>query len=243
MKTLKLTTLIFCLTFVFASCNKGGLFCYNGNGEIITETRTVSDFKNVELGMSGELFISQGSEFEVKIEASENLMAVIKTEVKNNTLVVDLKNNKCLRSNEMIKIYVSMPTIEGLAISGSGSIFGARKLDTDALELKISGSGDIELDSLKANELVSKISGSGTIAVGGMDTIPSYYGSISGSGSVEAYELPVKKGDFQISGSGDFRVNVLETMLVKISGSGDVQYKGNPTITTDISGSGNIFPY
>lgn len=243
MKTIKLGVLGLIVALSLGSCKKGGVFCYSGNGTETTETRIVNDFSKIDLGLPAELIYTQADNYSVQIEASENLLEFIKTDVKLNTLRIDFKNNKCYKEKNPIKIYVSSPTIKGFSISGSGTVTSKNKLTSNDLDLNISGSGDMFLDSLDIQNLDVKISGSGELDANGINTIESEKISISGSGKMNLFNLPALSSDVSVSGSGNCDVNVTNTLTVDISGSGNLRYKGTPTVKSNVSGSGSISPF
>jgi len=59
-----------------------------GSGKITTQSRDVSGFDQVSLGGSGELTITQGDKDSLTIEAEDNVMRRIETEVKGDTLFI-----------------------------------------------------------------------------------------------------------------------------------------------------------
>jgi hypothetical protein len=240
MKTVKLGVLGLIVALSLGSCKKGGVFCYSGNGTETTETRDVNDFTKIDLGLPAELVYVQSDNYSVQIEASENLMEFIKTDVKSNTLTIEFKKNKCYKEKNPIKIYISSPTIKGISISGSGTVTSKNKLTSNDLDLNISGSGDMFLDSLDIQNLDVKISGSGELEANGFNTIESEKISISGSGKMNLFDLPALTSDVNVSGSGNCDVNVINSLKVDISGSGNVRYKGVPTVKSNVSGSGNV---
>lgn len=240
MKTVKLGVLGLIVALSLGSCKKGGVFCYSGNGNETTETRNVNDFTKIDLGLAAELVYVQSDNYSVQIDASENLMEFIKTDVKVNTLTIDFKNNKCYKEKNPIKIYISSPTIKGISISGSGTVTSKNKLTSNDLDLNIGGSGDMFLDS---QNLDVKISGSGELEANGINTIESEKISISGSGKMNLFDLPALTSDVSVSGSGNCDVNVTNSLKVDISGSGNVRYKGVPTVKSNVSGSGSVSPY
>ena len=242
MKTTRFTLLILAVALL-GSCKKGGVFCYKENGDIVKETREVTNFTEIALATQGNVYVTQGSEYRVEVESSQNIIDIIKTDVKGSTLVIDKKKGKCISGDPTLNFYITAPNINALDISGSGTIYADGLINTNSMDLKISGSGDIELDSLECSDLDMKISGSGSMEIDGVGTMSTQDVAISGSGSINAYNAPVNDSDVKISGSGSAYIHVLQTLDVEISGSGSVIYMGNPTVSSDISGSGSVRPY
>ena len=59
----------------------------SGNGNVVEEDRSVSGFTGVHVSSGIDVYLSEGNDFEVIVEADENLMEVILTEKQGNILV------------------------------------------------------------------------------------------------------------------------------------------------------------
>jgi hypothetical protein len=211
-----------------------------GSGKIITQDRAVSGFNRVELGGTGQVTITQGDQEALTVEADDNIMPYIRSDVRGNTLYLGYTaaaSGMRIRPSTPIKFNITMKQISGLEVSGSGNIT-APNVDTSSLELQISGSGNVDIAALKAVSLDTGVSGSGSVNLSGQVTDQKI--SISGSGKYEAAKLQSQTADVSVSGSGDTTLWVTETLNVHISGSGDVSYYGNPGIQSSSSGSGKI---
>lgn len=207
-----------------------------GEGPIVSKTIDIRDVDGISIHNNADVILSQGNKQKIRIEAQENILDNLRTEVDGS--VWRISNHRRVKKAEPIKIYMTIEDLRVARISGSGSITGTERFDDlDDLEIKISGSGDIELD-VEAEDIFSRISGSGTIELGGRASLIECL--ISGSGDLFAEGLKTERGYTRISGSGGVRVNCTDKLEVRISGSGDVYYKGNPRIQSRISGSGNL---
>ncbi len=199
------------------------------------EARDVSTFTGVSLGISGDLYLTQGSPQKVVIQAENNLDE-IETEVRNGVLRIKTDNwNSRIKG---VKIWITMPEVEALNVSGSGDIIAETPINADELELKVSGSGSINISELNGDEIEAAISGSGDLKLAG--SADEMELRISGSGSVFAEELKVNECGIKISGSGSCKIDVTGELDASISGSGRVTYYGNPQIDARISGSGKV---
>lgn len=232
------TFLAFALLLGLTSCDDGE-FCKDGKGSIHVSNVDVPAFSGAHLKVGANVFISQGEEQAVRIEAQRNVMEELDIAVVNGILVIDL--DRCFFSYDM-DVYITLAQpLTSLDISGSGDIIGdGQLLAAEDAFLGISGSGDMRLN-VDAVHLESHISGSGNINVSGITDTHEIL--ISGSGDVRAFDLQSTDTDVRISGSGRADVFIVDggTLDVRISGSGDVRYLGNPEqINTQISGSGNL---
>ena len=199
------------------------------------EERDVSSFTGVSLGISGDLYLNQGSPQKVVVQA-ENNMDEIETVVKDGVLKIKTDNwNSRIKG---VKIWVTMPEVETLNVSGSGDILAETSITSDELELKVSGSGSINISELKGDEIGAAISGSGDLNLAG--SADEMELRISGSGSVYAEGLKVNECGIKISGSGSCKIDATGELDASISGSGKVTYYGNPQIDARVSGSGKV---
>lgn len=190
----------------------------NGSGKIISDTRETAEFSKVRLTGSGDVIITKGAKREVRVEADDNVIEDVRTEVGDNgTLTLGMKKGSW--NNIHLKFIIVNPVLEGAEISGSGSITVESDFDAKQMQSGISGSGSIRFKSGKTAKHDVRISGSGDVK----------------ADNIEADDVTV-----EISGSGSANVFAKKTMNARISGSGDVFYKGTPEITKSIRGSGSL---
>ncbi len=64
-----------------------------GSGNVVTESRDISDFKGVDVSGVFQVEITAQKDFSVEIEADDNLMPLIKTEVRNGVLHLETEGS------------------------------------------------------------------------------------------------------------------------------------------------------
>ena len=223
------------LCFIYlTSCNR--LHKIEGNGNVITVNRVVSHFTGVQSEGSFEVYISYDSVQSVKVEAEENLLHYIGTDVSGSVLIIKKREHRNIDNNFPIRIFVKTPYIEGIELSGSGEV-KCDSMTSAYLNLHISGSGEMSVIAL-SNKIKAHISGSGNMNLSGIANETDF--DINGSGDIHSYNLQQDTCFADISGSGDMFVYVNKLLDVSISGSGKVHYQGNPNVSTHISGSGSV---
>ena len=204
------------------------------------ETRNVGDFNEISLAIPAELHLTQGSKNEVIIEADEDLLEKIITDVRDDELVIKFEKWYNYRSIGKINVYVTVKDIKKLIISGSGEIVAKTPIKADELKLVVTGSGSININDLIVNEVGSFISGSGDIRIEGKSKAKRLDATITGSGDFFASNIEFDNADLTITGSGSIRANITNELEATITGSGRIYYKGNPIIDANITGSGKI---
>jgi len=208
-----------------------------GSGDLITETRQVSNFDRIELRGSGEIIVTQDGSESLSIETDDNVMEHVSAEVVGGTLQIGFKEGVNLITPSRLVFSVGVDDLTGLAISGSGDV-EADMLEADRLDAIVSGSGEVQIRDLRVGEVNAEISGSGEIGLAG--EAGSQDVTISGSGKYLAGDLCSARVKVSVSGSGDATVCATERLDSDISGSGSVDYYGQPSINSSDSGSGRL---
>jgi hypothetical protein len=211
-----------------------------GNGNVITETRTTSDYDGIKVSGFFDVDLVSGKEGTITIKGEQNILDYIDVEVVDNVLKIGTEKgyNFKLSPGKSVHITIPFESINGLALSGSGDIVSKAVIKTDAFDAKLSGSGDLKL-AVDAQKFNMSLSGSGDIILSG--TADDFTSSISGSGDINASDLKSKTVSVSISGSGDTKVSCSESLYARVSGSGDIVYYGNPVKKdTKVAGSGEI---
>ncbi|MFN8239657.1 MAG: head GIN domain-containing protein [Bacteroidales bacterium] len=209
------------------------------NGQqMVKENRNLSGFDGIGFGISGNLYISFGSDFKVVVEASKDFADEILTEVRNGKLHIRRENFNFF-GNEKANVYVTLPRLTSLNLSGSGKAEVEGTLKTDRIDLSVSGSGKINIPELSVSEMGCSISGSGDIYLGG-GQVGTAKLSISGSGGYSGENASIRSFQASISGSGSCNCKVEDELVARISGSGNIYYSGNPRLDVKSSGSGHV---
>ena len=209
-----------------------------GNGDIKTETRSVSDYDKIAAAGSFDIELYKGTEGKLTVKADENLMEVIITEVKNGKLKIYIKKGYNIRTKRAIVVTIPFEDIDAIALAGSGDVTSRDLIDSEDLKLSLAGSGTMKLN-VSANNLSSSIAGSGTLTLNG--DANEFKCSVSGSGDINSFDLKAKSVKVSVAGSGNVKVHAINEIKATTAGSGDIYYSGNPTIEKVKSvGSGSI---
>ena len=214
-----------CLVFYIAACTGddsannpliAGDDCLRGTGALTTESRDLGNFTGIQNTIPANVFITQGPLEEVSIEAPSNVLDVIRTSVDNNTL--NIRIDQCIENLERVNIYVTIPEISRLVLTGVGNMTTENEIDVDELEVTLTGVGNFNLQGTAVELTIDLL----------------------GVGSVDADLLNSDICDVDISGEGNVEVFVNNELDVTITGIGSVFYRGNPTVSSTITGNGSV---
>jgi len=233
-KILKVIGLLTIGLLLITACDLGTI---QGSGEVITESRDVSGFDSVSLTGIGRVIITQGDDESLTIEADDNLMKYITSEVRDGTLELGYTDNVRFDPIPSIVFRVNVNDLNALDSVGAGS-FEMDKLNTEQLEISATGTGDITIDELTATDLVVAADGIGSIKLTG--TVETQEIKLIGTGDYETPDLESHTATVHNTGTGSVVIWVLDSLDVVMTGVGEVSYFGDPNVTQSITGTGSL---
>lgn len=205
-----------------------------GNGNVVTQTRTVSGFTKLSVSSAFKVFVKQGSATELKVEAEENLMDHIITKVEGSTLRIYCNG---VSATKNMTIHLTFVNLDEIKLSGAVAIESVSALKFEKLYLDFSGATEANLD-LTANELDGDASGATKLKLAGSVSKVDF--DLSGASELEAKGLSVKTMELEASGASSAEVDVAESLNISASGASDVRYSGAAQVQSKSSGASNI---
>ena len=255
-----------CLLIASCIINIGGSsivgYCTE-DGIDYTEVREVGRFNAISSHIPCTIYFSQADKQEVRVETTKEFAPKVLTAVEDGTLKLKLEEGRYPKI--ILRVVISVPDIESIAIHGSGDLRheGTLAVSHD-LSVKVFGSGDIRMGDIVCKAFEGHTGGSGEIGFSSIDC-SDFSGSVSGSGNLRSGAVHCDgfgvstsgSGDIDIttlvasgngsaraSGSGDIslrQVTVDGDMDLKTTGSADIHVNGScRDVTASTSGSGNI---
>lgn len=225
------TTLIICITVFLAGCDE----IISGSGRISKETRDVKSFDAIEISGAFHVYLTQGNDERLEIEADDNLLQYIETGVRGGRLYIEPRAFSF--RNPTLKAYITIRNIEEIRASGAVQITGDTSLEFGRLLIATSGASEIDLE-LYGEKLELKVSGAGKTHLSG--EVENTIIRLSGASKLNAESLYVNKMDINISGAGSANVRVEDELVANISGAGNIRYIGDPKVHSKVSGAGNV---
>lgn len=211
-------------------------------GQTTKESRNPGNFSSIESNSSVDIVLKQGSNCSIVIEADNDIVSKVKTEVVGNKLTIGLERGT-YRNIKVLRATITLPRLEELQIKGSGDVSSIGTIEAQGLKIGISGSGDVNLD-LKSTNTTAEIRGSGDIVLEGLRGNLDI--SIAGSGDFDAKQVQLEKMIAKVLGSGDVTLTgTAQNLELEIMGSGDADLKELKAQTCNVSlrGSGEIDVY
>lgn len=221
------------------------------NSKIITKSFDNKDFSEITFDGAVEADIVQDSVYSIKVEASENNMEMIEVTQDRNKLHIGFNDslkkgskiiNLNLNKNYKCKVYITTPDINMLELAGGGLIGMDALRNSETVNIAVTGSGMIVVDTLYAKDVNTTVTGSGNITFTDVHSL-TFTGSVTGSGEIMPTLVNVEEINAQISGSGMHIMNLKNcgTVNAEITGSGCISLSGTAkSLKKNIMGSGHI---
>lgn len=231
-----------------------------GTGTIATESRPVAEVNGLRIEnrhrVEMEVDVRVGGAPALTVEADNNLVPLVHTEVRGNTVRVWTDDE--LKGSRPIRVHFTVPQLTELESTGSvrtevqglnGSSLhvshtGSGRLELrgilNNLDLQHTGSGSLYADGLESRSAQVDMVGSGRVNIGSVRGEALRVTS-SGSGSFYARGI-VRTLDVQVQGSGNAELHDLRADIATITsnGSGGVQAWVQQKVDARGNGSGRI---
>lgn len=196
-----------------------------GNGNVVKVTRPVDSFKEIKASAGINVFLFQGDEEKVVVEADENIQDCIITEVKGSTLSCYIDCN--VRHSKKMNVYVNYKKLNSITASSGADVNGETVIKTDHLDVDVSSGADVKVSVDAEKVYCNTSSGSDAVIEGKADF---FKGDASSGSDIKASGLTVKSCNVTTSSAGDIRITVTEEIDANASSGGDITYSGNPKI-------------
>ncbi|MEK6614821.1 MAG: head GIN domain-containing protein [Bacteroidota bacterium] len=229
------------LTVLIFSCNKESRWdCLKRTGKTSTDIRILPPFAKIIVEDNINVFITQGHTQEVKVEAGNNLISLIKTEVDSGTLHIQ-NNNQCnwARSYRKgtINVHITMPTLKHISHFGSGMIKSNDTITGDTINILTRESGDVEL-TINTYIVFTQVHSTSDVTLHGKSI---FHGNFHiGAGFLHCEDLQTECTWSFSKASGDEYLNAKQCLGVTIDWVGNIYYSGNPTIEVNGTGEGKL---
>lgn len=189
----------------------------NGSGIRKTEMRNVGNFDKIEVSGAIVVKISAGQDFGISVEADDNILQSVKTEVENGILKIYADGS--FRRRNSVNVTVTMPQISSLNVEGASK---AALENVETAELNVSANG------------ASKIGISGKAARLTLEA--------SGASSINAVNIESGEADAKASGASKVSVFANDKLTADANGASRISYIGNPlNIEKSVSGASLVF--
>ena len=160
-----------------------------GSGNLVTETRELGSFTEIELSgaVKLDLVVDAAAAQSVTVTYDDNIIDRVVTEVRGDTLVVELTGSVSLTGSADRHVAVTIHELRGLDVSGASTIDATGTVASYRLDA--SGASKTLLRELLATDVAIDVSGASSVELFATGTVS---GSLSGASNLEVYGEPVR---------------------------------------------------
>lgn len=243
MKYIILPILIFS-SFGLASCSvdlnsKSPVSNYldrvDASNNTVTEMRKISSFEGIDVSSSINVTVSDGNyNGEISVEAPDNIMNRITTEVKNGVLIMKINGTVNLK-NASIKIKFPHQKLRSFNLSGATNVTVVPTQKVEKLAVDLSGASNLKLDVV-SNTISVDNSGASSMKISG--NVQDLNISVSGASSFIGKDLKAANVNVDCSGASSTTVWAVNSLTADSSGASSVRYVDVNGLKTKVSTSG-----
>lgn len=197
-----------------------------------TQQRDVQNFNAIAVSSGIKLYVSAGNEESVRVEASENIINDVITEVKGGTLHIYMRRKNMFNlfnwgTTGTVRAYVTANTLNGLKASSGSEVRSENTLKGNTLTLDVSSGGDVNLNLVYRDMEVDSSSGSKVKLSGRCKNLraEASSGSIINAGNLESVNCQA-----DASSGGNINLQVSDDIKARASSGGNIRYEGNPKV-------------
>src|SRR6266513_1936540 len=186
-----------------------------GSGVRKTEKRELKSFNAIDTAGAYELDVTCQKPASFEIEADDNILPLIQTEVRDGVLRVTATRNYSATGG--VRVRITVP---------------------DLASVKSTGAGKFHVSDVKNDNFAIDSTGAATMIASGLSKALKIRST--GAGKIDAHDLSAQKVEVTVTGAAGVEVSASDELDVSVSGAGRVTYTGNPKVNKHVSGAGQV---
>lgn len=172
-------------------------------GNTVTKRYDFDTIKSIDASSIYEIEVTAGHEKGVTIVYDSTLEKCIEVKCMNGELILAM--NSKVNNSKGIKVYLQMPTIEYLDLSGAAKLTTSGVFKTNRLNIDLSGATSVKGLHISGSELSIDCSGASSLSISG-DFSRSIEADVSGASKVI---ITGNSGDLDVEASGASNVCIV----------------------------------
>jgi len=206
-----------------------------GSGVAKEESRPIEGFHALEAGNAFQVTVAvtKGANPGLKISGDDNLVPLVKSEVRDGTLVLRIKDNSNISTKLPLVAEIVIGELDRVEASGASKVTVSGGSNVDQFTALASGAARVSVEGLETPEAIVSASGSAQLVLSG--TALSLKVDASGASQVKTEDLRVEDAEVSISGASGAALRASKSVIGDVSGASQLDLYGRPaknTVTT-----------
>jgi len=214
MKTSIFTLILIAAAFLIA-CEEDTIV---GSGNIVSESRNVASFDEIEAGAAFTVFVSQGTDESLTVEADDNIVELISTEVTNGRLRIRFTESNLMFSRETMAIRIVMPELKALEFDDAATSF--------VEDFQLNG----RLDVVLKDDADLDISGSASEFIVNMDD----------ASNLKGFPFIVDDCEAELNDASKMEITANNSINGSLKDAAELRYKGSATVSVTVDDAARL---
>jgi hypothetical protein len=187
------------------------------------------------MGIQAE--IVEGSSNEIHIEAEDNVLPYVITQLRGDTLVITISKQQLLANIVPVKVTVGRSYLDAITVDNGASVSCRNHLRVPSLQLYLNSGGQFASTLDVPNLGVDMQGGSKANLIGQI-----HQGAVSmtGGSQLEAQKLTVNQCRISLNEGSKALLTVEKTLSVYVNRDSHLIYAGDPVLTYKVTNSSDI---
>lgn len=230
----------------------------SGNGNIIKKERDVPPFTSINVRNGWDVILTQGEKHSMLIEADENIIPELVTEVENGVLNIYSKSST--RNTKRQRIHLTVKSLTKIKASGGADVSARTTIKADKFAVNLSGGSDLEQFTLNAHSFTGRFSG-GSDATITFTSIQDISINAVGGSDVDLKGITGENCQINMKGGSDISLDgtinklvvtaagasdidaydlIVKDAILDLSGSSDVDIRVERTLDLNLNGGSDL---
>jgi hypothetical protein len=193
-----------------------------------TRTLNLNNFDQISVGSATRISIKQGDAFRVEVTGEPEELDRLEARLRGSRIEFTMKSNSWFRSRSgSISMAITLPSLRGLALSGSSLADLDMQIGSNAFSAELSGSSRLS-GRLNCGDVNLHLSGSSRVRLNGAGQRLNVSGS--GASQNDMREFAARGLRASLSGSSNVTVNLDGELNADMSGASSVTYYGSAVL-------------
>lgn len=236
--------------FFFSSCSF--TIEKQEQGPSVEKTFDLTEFKGIDVQYNGKIIYTVGDTLSLRAEAPQRMLDKLNIFVgKDSILHILCKDDMQsiskihyinFHNDDQCTIHITGPSLSSLNLIGASDFECHSTMQSEYLDVRVTGAGDLDFDTLLVNNFSTNVSGAGDIDIKALVGQKVKFVT-AGAGDIDAKLIKVAQTDIHITGAGDIKADFddCDTANIEISGAGDLTLSGTLRhLDKNIAGAGDI---
>lgn len=198
------------------------------------------NFDEIQLISMFDFEIEKGDEYKVSLEGDKDELDEVYVKQQGDRLEIRYRKEwdwwKDSRNKDRIKVYIEMPILEHLEVSGAceGKV---KDFDNEDISFEIVGASEIWAD-ISPDYLGADLTGASKLVLEGKAEELNV--DLAGASKLDAYLFRVNEADVSASGASTAKVYANDEIVAEASGASSIRYRGSANVISDSNGLSSV---